>query len=427
MPLTLGLDRARLGIVNLELRFAWPLRPLGTAEYTAVPLITPRDADLISSTATLTPVGPLRVEPADDGNWLRDDDVISSTSLQAIGMASANRSNLLRVRVAQRRDERGEERPTSATVVERAWLQTWLGDEQRMDRAVFRFVTGAETVTLTMPEGATQVITLVDGNEVAPAMQDGAKLVVPLPRSELSAHTVEMSLTFAERPPTGEMQFQAPEILDALGPRRWFWQLLVPADEHLLAADTQLTSANRWTCRGWFCAREAAEPQARLEYWTGASHQPALPEGLNAYLFSSFDHIDHLRVRTSLRRNLVYGASAVTLGCGLALLYWPVLRHPAMLLILAVSLLSASWLFADAALLISQASVLGVLLVVLAGFVWLILHHLTKSAPEVHWQGRATSDSRSGVPSTWGDGTAPHSTISSPGPSVPTIVPDSKA
>jgi hypothetical protein len=388
-------------------------------------LATPSEAEVISNTATLTPVGPLRVEPSDDGNWSRDDDVISSNSLQAVGMTSPSRPNLLRVRVAQRRDEAGgDEAVASATVVERAWLQTWLADDQRMDRAVFRVFSGADRVVLQLPEGIEQTIALVDGREVA-AVPTDRELTVPMPRTSSNEHTLEVSLTFGDRPPLGEMRFAPPVLRDAVGPRRWFWQLLVPADEHLLWADSRLTSANRWTRVGWFWRREAAQPQPRLEYWTGAIQQPALPDGLNEYLFSSFDHMDPLHVRTCRRRALVLASSATALGIGLALLYWPAMRHPAVLLVLALALFAASWLFTDVALLVSQACLLGIALALLASLLSLIVQHFGARETAPPWIGRPATDSRSGASSAWGDGSAPHSTV--PGPTLPAIVPDSKA
>jgi hypothetical protein len=222
------------------------------------------------------------------------------------------------------------------------------------------------------------------------------------------------------------MRFQAPVLLDAQGAHRWFWQLLVPADEHLLTADPRLTSANGWSRVGWFWRRRAAQPQPHLEYWTGATQQPAVPEGLNTYLFSSFDHMEPLQVRTCRRHALVYAASALALALGLGLLYWPALRHPAVLLLLAVGLLSASWLFADIALLITQASLLGVLLALLSALVWLTLQQFGRGGADPRRLGRPQADSRSGGSAPRSDGSAPHSTISTPGPVPATIAPDAK-
>jgi hypothetical protein len=426
IPLSVRLGRARLGSINLELRFDWPLRSLRSAEYTAIPLANPRDAQVLANTATLTPVGPLLVEPSDDGTWLRDDDVVSSNSLQAVGMASRGQASMLRVRVAQRHDESGDRAPISATVVDRAWLQTWLSDQQRMDRVVFRLATGAEVVSLRLPTGVLQTITLVDGREVA-TVQSDTELVVPLPQTDGNEHTLEVSLTFAKRPILGEMDFQAPILVDALGPRQWFWQLLVPSREHLIMADPKLTSANRWVRSHWFWHRAASQLQPRLEFWTGAIQQPAVPDGMNEYLFGSIGRMTHLHVRTCRRHTLVYGASALTLSLGLALMYWPPLRHPAMLLLLAVLLASATLLFADVALLVSQASLLGVLLALLASLTWLILQPFGRGASDARWIGRPAPDSRSGTPSPWSDSATPHSTISATGPSMGAIVPDSKA
>jgi hypothetical protein len=426
VPLSLRLGRARLGTVNVEFRFDWPLRSFGSSDYTAIPLVTPREAQVVANTATLSPVGPLLVETSDDGTWTRDDDVVSSTALQAVGLSGRGASNRLQVRVVQRRVESGDRSLMSATVVELAWLQTWLAEDERMDRAVFRLSTGAEVVSLRLPEGVSQTVTLVDGREVVTAQSESG-LVVPLPQRDDNEHTLELALTFATRPALGEMTFQAPVLADAIGPRQWFWQLLVPSHEHLIVADPKLTSANRWVRSGWLWHRDASSPQPDLEFWTGATQQPALPDGLNEYLFSSIGRMSHLHVRTCRRHTLVYGASALALSAGLSLLYWPALRHPAMLMLLAVLLTAGIWLFADVALLFSQASLLGVVLALLASLTWLIVQQFGSSTNGSRLIARAATESRSGPPSSWAEAVPPQSTISVPGPSIGTVVPDSKS
>jgi hypothetical protein len=422
VPLNVPLERASLGTVNVELRFAWPLPGPGSGEFTEVPLATPRDAEVTANTATLTAASPLRVEPSDDGNWQRDNDVVPGSSLQAVGMAHPRRPNGLRLRVAQRQDENNGQASGGATVVDRAWLQTWVADDQRLDRAVFRLVSGAPMVQVKLPAGIEQVLTLVDGQEVEPTAGK-TELVVPLPRGPGNEHTLELSLRYGARPQVGLMQFEAPALRDASSARRWFWQLLVPADEHLLAAGQGLTSANAWTRRGWFWRRQAAQPQSWLEDWTGATHQPALPPGLNQYLFSSFDRMDRLQVRTCSRQLLVYSSSALALALGLGLLYWPALRHPAVVLLLAVTLASTAWLFADVALLVSQAAALGVALALLAALVSLVLRQFQRDAAWSRGMGPSAADSRVAATPSWSVGAAPQSTTLSAPASAPAPAP----
>ncbi len=425
VPVVLALDRPRLGSFDLELRYPWPLRPGTPSDYTAIPLAVPQSSELVSNTATLSPVGPLRVEPAEDGNWIRDDSIVATNALQSIGLASSNGASRLRVRVSQLQEAASEETRTSATVVQRAWLQSWLSRDRRMDRAVFRIATGADRVQVKLPPGVEQLLALVDGAPVA-AAHAGDEVVVPLPPQHRSDLTLELSLQYGQRPAVGDMEFPPPVLRDAVGPRRWFWQLLLPANEHLLIADPRLTSSNRWVRAGWLWRRQATQPQQSLEYWTEAAAQPPLPSGLNQYLFSSFDKVDQFSIRTCHRYTLVYLASSLTLGLGLGLMYVPQLRHPFLLFGFAIFLLSATWLYPDLSLLVSQAGLLGVVLILVAVFIATLMRQLTLRRSAMVAVGRRQADSRSGVQMPWRDGSGPHTTIAGPAPSA-AMMPDSKA
>ena len=67
------------------------------------------------------------------------------------------------------------------------------------------------------------------------------------------------------------------------------------------------------------------------------------------------------------RSALVFAASAVLLGIGLALIYFPRLRHPATVLTLGVLVLAGTLINPETSIVIAQAGLLGIGLVVLAG------------------------------------------------------------
>lgn len=425
VPISIPLGGARLGSFDLELRYPWALRSANSTGYTAIPLAVPDEGLVVSNTATLSPVGPLRVEPASDGNWIRDDSFVTANSLQAVGITAGDGRDQLRVRVSQLQEDVNEDAPLSATVVQLAWLRTWLSNQQRMDRAVFRFVTGAEVILVKLPPDVASVDTLVDGQPLDTPVPVKDQLVVPLPRGERTERTLELSLEYKGRPGPGAMKFQPPVLLDAVGPRQWFWQFLVPANEHLLAGDARLTSANRWVRHGLFFRRQASEPQAVLEFWTHATRQPPVPQGLNQYLFSSLDRIDQFSVRTCPRYTLVYLASTATLAIGLLFVYVPQLRHPVLLFIVAVVLIGTAWLHAETALVIGQAGFLGVVLVLLAMFTSSVVQHLAWRRATAGFSTRRAADSRSGVPSPWRESSLPQSTITAPPASFPSPAPDS--
>jgi hypothetical protein len=116
----------------------------------------------------------------------------------------------------------------------------------------------------------------------------------------------------------------------------------------------------------------------------------------------------------------------MALGVGLALLYVPMLRRPAGLLVFAVLLTAAAWWMPDAALLVGQASLLGIALALIAG----LMRGVERlwSGGRARRAGRTASDSRiSGSGSRKDSSLTPHSTISAPGPLPAPIAQDSHA
>ncbi len=426
VPITVPLPQLKLGTVNISLRYPWSLRGAGAAE-SAVPLAGPRDGRLVANTATLTPVGPLRVQAVDD-NWTSETGAARSDALQTILLTSTLRPTQVRLRVVQpQEDAGGRVLPSGATLVRRAWLQTWLARQQRLDRLVFRIATGADRVFLQLPPGVdlAQVVTLVDGVEVT-ALPAEQELVIPLSRRPGAEHTLELSLPFRERPTWGRIDFQLPVLRDAAPPQRWFWQLVLPGDEHLLASDSSLTAADRWVRAGWFWRRETSDAQPTLEQWTEASQQPPLPEGTNQYLFSSFEDLRQLEVRTCPRRMLVYGASAAVLLVGLALIYVSWLRHPLALLLQGLAVLAWVWRFPATAATVAQASVVGLILWLLALLIWAALQQLQPRSTAAAAPSVRQPDSRSGVQPPRRERAGPVSTTTAPAPAVPAMLPDSE-
>jgi membrane protein implicated in regulation of membrane protease activity len=165
------------------------------------------------------------------------------------------------------------------------------------------------------------------------------------------------------------MRFQWPELADASAPRRWFWQLVVPQDEHLWSSDSLLSSANRWQREGIIWRREAVQSQASLEEWTEATSQPPIPPGVHCYLFSSFDPAGTFGIRTCSRRTLVYGFSFLALAIACAWTYLPILRHPIATMACGALLAATAWRYSEQAALVAQASVLGLALAAVPAFV----------------------------------------------------------
>ena len=260
-------------------------------------------------------MGPMRIELAADTEWDRAEQSLAAESLPGLALTSDIRSDSIGLRAIKLKEDTDEETTLGATVVQKAWMQSWLASDSRLDRAVYQIASGSDRVYLQLPEGAEVQSLIIDGVENPPVLAE-KDLEIRMARRAGGEHTIEIALRYDTRPPVGVMSFPIPQFRDAQSARQWFWQLLLPNNEHLVLSDSQLTSANRWERRGWLWHRTGSETQPSLEFWTGASTQPKLPESLNQYLFCSFDRVDRIAVRTCERRMLVYGSSGNCAGIG---------------------------------------------------------------------------------------------------------------
>jgi hypothetical protein len=164
-----------------------------------------------------------------------------------------------------------------------------------------------------------------------------------------------------------------PRLADAYWINPWYWQLVLPSDQHLVSIPTGMTPEFTWQREGLFWVRESALSQTRLQQLTGAVSQAALPDALNVYWLSAFGGVDRVTFLTAPRWLLLLVGSGLVLFLGLLFLYVPLLRHPATLLVAGVGLVTAILAAPDLAPLAGQASGLGLLLLVVGGFLkWLV-------------------------------------------------------
>ncbi len=151
---------------------------------------------------------------------------------------------------------------------------------------------------------------------------------------------------------------------------RVYWQLILPRDEVLLAPGGQFTEESIWAWQGLGWGRQPVLDQSQLETWSGAGKDPPPPANLHYYLFSSLgtDHV--LPVATVRLSHLVLGASGALLLLGLLVLYFPMVRHPLVLLTGALAFGAVSMLQPELALVVAQAAALGLVLLLVSA--WLM-------------------------------------------------------
>lgn len=123
---------------------------------------------------------------------------------------------------------------------------------------------------------------------------------------------------------------------------------------------------------------------------------------------------------------LVYGASAAVLLVGLALIYVSWLRHPLALLLQGLAVLAWVWRFPATAATVAQASVVGLILWLLALLIWAALQQLQPRSTAAAAPSVRQPDSRSGVQPPRRERAGPVSTTTAPAPAVPAMLPDSE-
>jgi hypothetical protein len=145
--------------------------------------------------------------------------------------------------------------------------------------------------------------------------------------------------------------------------REAYWQLCLPADQHLLADPAGFVPEMTYSWRNWLWDRRGALEQEDLEKWIGASRQDPVPAQTNQYLFRSFGTLESLPLFAASRRLILAIAGVLVLGVGLLVLHVRSVRHPAAGLALAVGIVVTGLIWPAAGLLLAQGATLALAVV----------------------------------------------------------------
>jgi hypothetical protein len=255
-----------------------------------------------------------------------------------------------------------------ATIVERAWVQTWIAGSVRQDRAIYRFNTTAETLEIALPSGVStnNLEVRLDGRPVAATGTNGA-LRLRLPRtSATGSHLLELRYHLSGSEAAGVVEAVLPRLSGNMWIDHMYWQLVLPRDQHVLWSPSELTPEQSWTWSGWTWARRATLEQSDLETWVGASAGTMVPEGTNRYLFSAMGNPAKFAARVAARWEIVLLASIAVLAAGLLVMYVPAIRRPTALLVLGVVIAALGLWIPEAAILFAQAATLGLAILIVS-------------------------------------------------------------
>jgi hypothetical protein len=282
------------------------------------------------------------------------------------------------------------------------WVQSWITPQIRQERVAMRISTNQEAVRIRLPKRVRQssVLTAVNGREVEGSFRVPGLLVVAVPPAEQGRECV-LEVCFSIDPPELQIglmndDLQTAQVEQATGPRRFYWQLVLPDDLHLVVAPRDMAAEMAWSssqATGWLRSRRPVMDQRQLEAWIKASRQEALPQGVNEYLFGGLGQWPTMHIVAGHRTLIVSLASSGILVLGLLLLHVPALRNPGVLLFVAISLAGLALAAPDAALLGAQSAVFGVaVMIVAAAWIWM----LSRQAVLIPAGGNITTARREG-------------------------------
>lgn len=360
----------KLGEMTLQIRRSVPLERIESDASLSltIPLVTAADGELATNELELRAVGNLRIQgngppgwqPANSADPGEVDEVLRWTSVerQPFVMIGLNRESL-----------RGDQR----TVVEAVWLQSWLGSPDQQDRAVYRLTTAEANFRVRPPLGAVAdgMTALVDAVAVRVRTAADGWWDIPLRGAgHVRSHVVDLQYRVQRDPrPRGACALIPPGVEAGVWCRRTNWQVLLPPQEHLLACPAEYLADYSWRWQPWLLARVPLLDDRQLEVWSGATPRDLLPAQANRYVFSLLGPPLTLHLQTARRSVLVAWGSGALLTVSLLWLHVPRLRHPGLLLVIAVMLLALAWIEPEPAILLGQGSLAGLCL---AGFaLWL--------------------------------------------------------
>ncbi|MEX0613045.1 MAG: hypothetical protein WD229_13070 [Pirellulales bacterium] len=270
----------------------------------------------------------------------------------------------------------------SSTIVERVWLQSWLSGDTRQDRAAFRFRTTASQTTIELPPQVQpdEVEVLVDSRLADVVSRGTGRIQVRAPQTpsengktaeqDGELHTLELRYRQpVRRGLIRRHRLTPPQIVGTTALSALYWQIVLPGDQHIVRSPVPMTSASEWQWLGSFWGFRPVMSQGDLEDWSGASAQLSPAAADNKYLFTGLAPVATIEVITAPRWLIVLAASAAVLLMVLVWVYVPQARRAWIVVGLTLVITGLAIAFPLPALLLAQASAVGVVVAAISVFI----------------------------------------------------------
>ena len=325
-------------------------------------LVVPVDAKVGRQTLQINAVDSLAIDLRGE-EWKRD--AAAPVGGTTRSWATARFQEVAPLALAARRREMSGE-----TIVEAAWLQTRLLPDRREDTFAYAISTAADRIALSLPQSllptagttTTSIEVWLDGRRVDDALRsDGGVEVLLQAGGGRSTALLEIRLS---RPwtPVGMMglaglerlQLMPPEFAAGVQQRRFYWEVHLPADQHVVVPPLRWTAQQRWAWGSVGLERRPLVPRDALATWvrTNAGQErelgrDAVDTGLVSHraLYSGVGPPGGEAVWMAATWLLVLAVSGPVLLIGLLMVYLPAARSAWLVIGVAsvLTLLAAVW------------------------------------------------------------------------------------
>ncbi|MCA9177727.1 MAG: hypothetical protein KDB14_24845 [Planctomycetales bacterium] len=269
---------------------------------------------------------------------------------------------------------------SDGVLVTRTWLQSWLQEDRRLDRAAFRLRSDRPLVAIELPSELANIPSLraaVDGHSVTYREITNRRISVPV-ATDGDEHVLELWYTL-QGEWLGAPAMSAPHVVDSVELGRAYWELLAPESHQLISGPANLTPDMVWRWRNGIPQQLASQTSERLERWIGASQQPPLPVSLKGYLFTTSGALPAVSLRLAPFHWLIIAVAGLVMTIVWCCLQWPALRSPGALVWWGLALLGVGVTFPALAWGMAQAVALGAALIAVGQ---LLQQSLSPPAPQ---------------------------------------------
>ncbi len=280
------LPQPRVGKFSIAVRYQFPRSQI-TSSFSAlqVPLVVPVDSHITSQHAIVRAPTGASVSPganADSSSWKAFDPQHKKDAAGPSYEFATDRQEPTLPLIVSAADSKAP----STTVVDRVWLQTWLSGGVEQYRAAFRLRTSNLQTTVELPPDSPpgEVEVLVDGQPAEVLSRAAGRIVVRLAKesqgaldraAEPATHTLEVRFRRAIQQALITRHRVTPPQIDATTElSQVYWQIILPADEHIVQPPAQLVPASQWQWLGDFLGsspHDVAERPGKMGRSIGAN------------------------------------------------------------------------------------------------------------------------------------------------------------